>query len=100
MQTWDAATNKSKHTIADTAYWIGANSWSRGWGEDGFFRILMNDPSTGKLTNEVGFAGSLGTQHPLPTESQWLSGTGGNAPSAMEQVRYAVELAKRYPGGI
>ena len=100
MQTWDAAANKSKYTLADTQYWIGANSWSRDWGEDGFFRILMNDPTTGELTNEVGFAGSLGTQHPLPTAAQKLPCTSGHSPSPMEQVRYAVELAKRYPGGI
>lgn len=101
VTTWDAAANKSKHTLQDTQYWIGANSWSRGWGEDGFFRIIMNDP-TGKFTNEVGFAGSLGTQHPLPTAAQKLpAGAGdGRVPSPMEQLRRALELEKRYNSGM
>jgi hypothetical protein len=38
VTTWDVAANKSKHTMQDTQYWIGANSWSRGWGEDGAIR--------------------------------------------------------------
>ena len=98
VTTWDVAANKSKSTMQDTQYWIGANSWSRGWGEDGFFRIIMNDP-TGAFTDEVGFAGSLGTQHPLPTAAQELP-AGGRVPSPMEQLRRALELEKRYDSGM
>jgi hypothetical protein len=62
----------------------------------------MND-ATGAFTNEVGFAGSLGTQHPLPTAAQQAAAPGGGrgrVPSPMEQVRRALDLEKRYNGGM
>ena len=87
ITTWDNVTNSTKHTLQDTEYWIGANSWSTDWGEGGFFRIMHN---------VVGFDSAIGAQHPLPSPSQLLPGSHGQRPSAEEQLRRAHELAARY----
>ncbi len=61
------------------------NSWSKDWGEDGFFRIMHN---------VVGFDSAIGAQHPNPSPAQQLPGTHPAPPSAEEQLRRAHDLAK------
>ena len=60
------------------------NSWSKDWGEDGFFRIMHN---------VVGFDSAIGAQHPNPSPAQQLPGTHPAPPSAEEQLRREEKLA-------
>ena len=76
ITSYNTTTNKTTSKEVDTPYWIGANSWSRGWGEGGYFRIMHN---------EVGFDSMIGTQHPLPSAAQ-RGRKHGTHPSAEEQL--------------
>jgi cathepsin B len=91
MTSFDPKRNATVHKMQDTPYWIGANSWSRDWGEGGFFRIMHDT---------VGFDGSIGTQHPVPaaTHRKMAAVVGGSKgglnarPSPEQQLRHALAL--------
>mmetsp|Transcript_118826 Transcript_118826/g.236732 ORF Transcript_118826/g.236732 Transcript_118826/m.236732 type:complete len:543 (+) Transcript_118826:60-1688(+) len=48
-------------------YWLVANSWSKAWGEHGFFRIRRGTNECGIETTPV--AGHVSRQHPLDAET-------------------------------
>ena len=86
---WGTATVQINGTAVETPYWLGANSWSRDWGEGGYFRIMPNT---------VGFDRSIGTQQPNPTPAQRsLRLRTPPPPTPEEQLRHALQLEDRAP---